>query len=122
MAWEHINTIFPIGYIETVQQGILTNKQIVDKKLKMVSAMRSYASRGMFYKQEEWAWGENGEFAVITKFDAMSLTPHVDNINPLNIYGSLMVRQFLDDNGLTVEYQNNNDTDITAKEEEKEEK
>ena len=103
MAWEHINTIFPIGYMTASNGDVLTNQDIINNQLQVVSSIRNYCSRGMFYKEEEWVWGANGEFAIITKFDALNLVPHVDDIAPLNVYGNMMVRQFLNEHNIEFE-------------------
>ena len=102
MAWEHINKIFPTGSIYTSADIFLTNQDIVNNKLKTVSSYRTYVSRNMVYKQEQWVWGEDGEFAIISTFDALNLVPHVDNISPLNVYGNIMIKKFLDDNNIQI--------------------
>ena len=114
MAWEHIDIIFPTGYMTTATGVTLTNQDIINNQLQVVSSIRNYCSRGMFYKEEEWVWGANGEFAIITKFDALNLIPHVDGIAPLNVYGNMMVRQFLNEHNIVfdvekdIENNNNN--------------
>lgn len=100
MAWEHINRIFPTGKITTTEGDTLLNNEIIQQDLKTITAIRTYATRNMFYKQDKYVWGSNGEFAIINILDVLNLFPHVDNIAPLNIYGMCMKNDFCIENNI----------------------
>lgn len=66
MAWEHANQVFPLGFIVDPNDNIVTVQDMVNNNLPVVSSIMYHYARKMIYKQEEWAWGENGEFGIGT--------------------------------------------------------
>ena len=93
MAWDNINQIFPSGYIITKQGDYFTNAEVIAYQFKTLSAFRNYRTRNMVTKQEEYIWGDNGEFALKTN-NVLNFFPHVNNVAPLNVYGMGMLKDY----------------------------
>ena len=102
MAWEQINTIFPLGFMIDKNDNVLYNNDIIQNEIPVVSNVMYHQARNMTYRQEEWAWGKDGEFAIGVQFDLENSVPHVNGINPFNTYGSSMLYNYLTMNDIDV--------------------
>ena len=49
----------------------------------------------MIYKQEEWAWGQDGEFGIGVQYDVNDIVEHPYGVCPLNVYGMTMLYDYL---------------------------
>lgn len=103
MAWEHIDKIFPLGFMVDPDNNILTNQDIINNNFPVVTSIMYGYARKMVYKQEEWGWGQNGEFGIVTQYDVENTVPHVDNISPFNTYGQTMLYDYLTLNNIDAE-------------------
>lgn len=83
--------------------NIITNNDIIQNQLPVVSSIMYYNARNIVYKQEEWAWGEDGEFGIATQFDLENSVPHVENISPFNTFGNIMLYDYITLNDIDVE-------------------
>ena len=100
--WENLDVVFPNQLIAPPDNQVLSVDQVKNSDLEVVTSILNYTARNMIYKQEEWAWGKNDEFAIASLYDVNSIAPHPDSVCPLNVYGMTMLYDYLSLNGIEI--------------------
>lgn len=95
MDWENAKKLFPQGVVVTPENTMVTIDELHRKKINVISSLLSYNARNMIHKQEEWAWGKDGEFGIATLYDALSISSMSEGISPLNVYGATMLHDYV---------------------------
>lgn len=102
MAWDNADIIFPQGVVVTPDNMIVDVETLRNSNLEVITSLRNYNARKMIYRQDEWAWGKNGEFAIGTRFDTLNAIPHIENTSPLSVYGMAMLLDYINLNNITL--------------------
>lgn len=101
MSWERFENDFPDG-VET-NQGFFTADDLRNSPLGVVSVFIRTPAREMNIKEQTIVYGKDNEEAVFIDYDIENEIDHPDIVHPLNIYGTAMLRDYLQYNYIPIE-------------------
>lgn len=103
MAWELAEKNFPQEIVVAPNNDIFTIEDLHKNNLNVISSIMVYYARNMVWKEEEWAWGKDGEFGIGTKYDALQISSKATGVSPLNVYGATMLYDYINLNQIDLD-------------------
>lgn len=102
MSWERFEKDFPHG-VET-NFGFLTVEDLrTQSDVGVVTVFIRTPAREMTIREETIVYGKDNEQAIVVEYDIENEIEHPDIIHPLNIYGTSMLRDYLQYNYIPLE-------------------
>lgn len=94
MSWERFERDFPNG-VETTA-GFFTADQLRQESyIGAITVDIRFPAREMNILEESVVYGKDNEEAVIVNYNINDEISHPDIIHPLNVYGTAMLRDYL---------------------------
>lgn len=94
MSWERFERDFPDGIETTV--GFFTAEQLRQQStFGVISVLLRVPAREMNILEKTIVYGKDNEEAIIINYDIEDEISHPDITHPLNVYGTAMLRDYL---------------------------